>query len=115
MHLVRQRFVVPPALDPVSEMDDQWPEIASRISLPPGASVAVAVGSRGVARLNETVRHVVAKLRELGLEPFIVPAMGSHGGATAEGQTQVLAHRGITEETVGAPIRATMSFPPSAK
>ncbi|HJW75185.1 MAG TPA: DUF362 domain-containing protein, partial [Thermoleophilia bacterium] len=108
MHLVRQRFVVPPAVDPVSEIDDQWPEVASHFSLPPGASVAVAVGSRGVARLNETVRHVVAKLRELGLEPFIVPAMGSHGGATAEGQTQVLAHRGITEETVGAPLRATM-------
>ena len=70
--------------------------------------MAVAVGSRGIGRLPETVRHVVAKLKEQGLEPFIVPAMGSHGGATAQGQTEVLAHRGITPESVGAPVRATM-------
>ena len=108
MHLVRQRFVVPPAVDPAREIDAQWPSLAPRIGLPRGARVAVAVGSRGIGRLPETVRHVVAKLREQGLEPFIVPAMGSHGGATAQGQTDVLAHRGITPESVGAPVRATM-------
>jgi hypothetical protein len=108
MHLVRQHFVVPPAVDPTREIDAQWPALAPRIGLPRGASVAVAVGSRGIGRLPETVSHVVAKLREQGLEPFVVPAMGSHGGATAAGQTGVLAHRGITPESVGAPVRATM-------
>ena len=108
MHLVQQRFVVPPAVDPAHEIDTQWPATAPLIGLPRGASVAVAVGSRGIGRLPETVRHVVAKLKEQGLEPFIVPAMGSHGGATAPGQTEVLAHRGITPESVGAPVLATM-------
>jgi hypothetical protein len=108
VHLVRQRFVTPPAVDPASEIDAQWHEVAARVDLPPGARVAIAVGSRSIGRLTETVRAVVSKLKELGLEPFVVPAMGSHGGATAEGQTDVLAHRGITAENVGAPIRATM-------
>src|SRR2546426_8280237 len=54
--------------------------------LRPGASVAVGVGSRGIANLVEVVRTVVSDLRRRGMEPFIVPAMGSHGGATAEGQ-----------------------------
>ena len=77
-------------------------------ALPRGASVAVAVGSRGIAHLPEVVAAAVAWLKEQGLAPFVVPAMGSHGGATAEGQTQVLARLGVTEETVGAPLRATM-------
>ncbi len=73
-----------------------------------GASVAVAVGSRGIADIDKVATAAVRHLRQQGFEPFIVPAMGSHGGATAEGQAGVLAHLGITEETVGAPIRATM-------
>jgi hypothetical protein len=73
-----------------------------------GASVAVGVGSRGIANLQRIVRQVVARLQELGTRPFIVPAMGSHGGATAEGQAAILAGYGITEEAVGAPVRATM-------
>jgi hypothetical protein len=108
MHLVRQRFATPPAVDPAGEIDAQWPAVAERVALPPGSRVAVAVGSRGIACLPEIVRHVAGKLRHEGLEPFIVPAMGSHGGATAQGQTEVLAHRGVTAESVGAPVRATM-------
>lgn len=108
VHVVRQRFTVPPAVDPAREIDAQWPAISSRVELPRGSRVAVAVGSRGIGRLADTVRHVVGKLKDQGLEPFIVPAMGSHGGATAHGQTGVLAHRGITPESVGAPVHATM-------
>ena len=74
-----------------------------------GASVAVAVGSRGIANLQEVVRTVVSELRAAGAKPFIVPAMGSHGGATAEGQIEILAGYGITSEGVGADIRATMT------
>ena len=73
-----------------------------------GASVAVAVGSRGIAHIPKVVAAAVRHLRQRGFEPFIVPAMGSHGGATAEGQAGVLAHLGVTEASVGAPIRATM-------
>ncbi|HEX6349752.1 MAG TPA: DUF2088 domain-containing protein [Candidatus Dormibacteraeota bacterium] len=70
--------------------------------------VAVGVGSRGIAGLEEIVRAVVGTLKAGGWQPFIVPAMGSHGAATAEGQAEVLAGYGITEARVGAPVRATM-------
>jgi hypothetical protein len=73
-----------------------------------GDRIAVAVGSRGIARLPEIVAAVVDEIKTCGATPFIVPAMGSHGGATAEGQRAVLAHLGITEEAVGAPIESSM-------
>jgi hypothetical protein len=75
---------------------------------PKGGSIAVAVGSRGVANIEIVVRTVVTRLRAAGYDPFIVPAMGSHGGATAAGQAEVLASYGITEANIGAPVRATM-------
>ncbi len=71
-------------------------------------SVAITVGSRGIADIQVVVATLVAAVRELGAEPFIVPAMGSHGGATVEGQRAVLAEYGVTESEVGAPVRATM-------
>ena len=74
----------------------------------PGASIAVAVGSRGIANLNRIVRATVGILKEKGAKPFVVPAMGSHGGATAEGQKEVLESYGVTEEYTGAPIRSSM-------
>jgi hypothetical protein len=73
-----------------------------------GDRVAVAVGSRGIAALVPMVRTVVAELRRHGADPFIVPAMGSHGGATAAGQSAVLARLGVTAESCGAPVRASM-------
>jgi hypothetical protein len=74
----------------------------------PGQSIAVAVGSRGIQGIAGMVAAMVSSLKGLGLKPFIIPAMGSHGGATAEGQQQVLEHMGITEAAVGAPIRSSM-------
>ncbi|MBM4764666.1 lactate racemase domain-containing protein [Bacillus sp. B15-48] len=74
----------------------------------PGMSIAVAVGSRGVDRLVDMTRETVSFLKELGANPFIVPSMGSHGGATAQGQIDVLAHLGVTEDSVGAEIRSSM-------
>ncbi len=73
-----------------------------------GDRIAITGGSRGVANIDIVIKATADYLRELGAKPFVVPAMGSHGGATAEGQRDVLAHYGITEETVGAPIEATM-------
>jgi len=77
-------------------------------TIKPGDSVALTAGSRGIANIPTILRATVDVLRGLGAEPFIVPAMGSHGGGTAEGQTEVLASYGITEETAGAPIKASM-------
>ncbi len=76
--------------------------------LAPGSRVAVAVGSRGIAGLVEVVSTAVSWLKRKGLKPFIVPAMGSHGGATARGQADLLASLGVTPESVGAPVEATM-------
>jgi hypothetical protein len=69
-----------------------------------GKHIAVTVGSRGIARLQEIVRAVCGWLKAQGAQPFIIPAMGSHGGGTAEGQRQVLAHYGVTLEGVGAEV-----------
>ena len=82
------------------------PEIVSRVGS--GKSIAVGVGSRGIAGIDRIVRSVVQCLQELGGEPFIVPTMGSHGGATPQGQADVLARFGITDETMGAPVRSSL-------
>src|ERR687894_350138 len=74
----------------------------------PAGSVAVGVGSRGVGKISDVVAALVGFLKEAGAEPFVVPAMGSHGASTAEGQARVLAHLGVSEERVGCPVRATM-------
>jgi len=74
----------------------------------PGMEIAIAAGSRGVDKFVETVAGTVKFLQDLGAKPFIVPSMGSHGGATAEGQKAVLAHLGVTEESVNAEIRSSM-------
>ena len=75
-----------------------------RIWSKPKAKIAVGVGSRGITNLVEIARMVVAALIERGADPYICPAMGSHGGATSQGQEQMLAKLGITEESVGAPV-----------
>jgi len=73
-----------------------------------GMSVAITAGSRGIHDKATVVRAAGEWLRSVGAEPFVVPAMGSHGGATAEGQVQLLADLGMTPETLGMPIHATM-------
>jgi hypothetical protein len=73
-----------------------------------GMTIAVGGGSRGLTQRVDLLRGTIEGLRELGAEPFVVPAMGSHGGGTAEGQVEMLASLGMTEESVGAEIRATM-------
>ena len=79
-----------------------------RAAIKPGSRVCLAVGSRGIDRIDEVVRATVAWVRAVGAEVFIVPSMGSHGGATAEGQLEVLASYGITPESVGCEIRSSM-------
>lgn len=74
----------------------------------PGQRIAITAGSRGIANIATVIRTVAEEVRAAGAEPFVVPAMGSHGGATVEGQRAVLAEYGITEAEVGAPVLATM-------
>jgi hypothetical protein len=85
-------------------------DVVSRLasSVTPGMTVAVGGGSRGLTDRTALLKGVIAGLRELGAEPFVVPAMGSHGGATAEGQKSMLEHLGMNEKAIGAEIRATM-------
>ncbi len=82
------------------------PQIRNKIK--PGMTIAIGCGSRGVANVAEVAKAVVSEIKALGGEPFIFPAMASHGAATAEGQKQVLEGYGITEAYVGCPLRATM-------
>ena len=74
----------------------------------PGMSIAITAGSRGIANVAVITKAVVDAVKRRGAEPFIVPAMGSHGGATAQGQLEVLAGYGITPKTMGCPIRSSM-------
>ncbi|MDQ6677921.1 MAG: hypothetical protein M3Z09_11550 [Acidobacteriota bacterium] len=76
--------------------------------LKPGSRIAIGVGSRGIANIATIVRAVVQFWKDSGMHPFIFPAMGSHGAATAEGQADVLAHYGIIEETMGCPVVSSL-------
>ena len=78
-------------------------------TLPEGASVAVTAGSRGIHDMPAVLAGAVAELQSRGYEPFVIPAMGSHGGATAEGQRETLEALGTTEKTVGCAIRSSMA------
>ncbi|HEV8645201.1 MAG TPA: lactate racemase domain-containing protein [Burkholderiales bacterium] len=84
----------------------QRPEVRARVKA--GQAIAVGCGSRGIANIATIVKCVIRELQALGARPFIFPAMGSHGAATAEGQKKVLEGYGISEATTGVPVRATM-------
>ena len=105
---VRQKFRTPQIADVAGEVKKAIKEAGVLSRINEDDRVAIAVGSRGVADLPILVRETVAAVMEAGGNPFIVPAMGSHGGATAEGQIDVLLQLGISEESVGAPILSSM-------
>lgn len=105
---VRQQLPSDHLADPAAAVHAELERIGLAERLHPGASVAITAGSRGIADIPLILRTVADVVRAHGGEPFIVPAMGSHGGATVEGQRHVLAEYGITEQSIGAPIRATM-------
>ena len=107
MFKVRQEFPRPEPLDIPATVAAQLASVQDRLQ--PNARVAVTVGSRGIANFREIVRAVLDALTAAGVQPFILPAMGSHGGATPEGQKRILADYGITEETMGVPIEAAMA------
>ncbi len=105
---VKQRFEAPVVNNLPTAITAELDRVDVASIVGKGSSVAVTAGSRGVADIAVIVKATVDYLKRIGVKPFIVPAMGSHGGATAEGQREVLAHYGITEESMGVPIKATM-------
>ncbi len=108
MFRVRQRFEGPRLEDVPGQVDAQLARLKLGAKVKPGQSVAITAGSRGVANVHLILRAAVEHLQGLGARPFVVPAMGSHGGGTAHGQREVVESYGITEEFVGCPIRSGM-------
>ncbi|MFO0869254.1 MAG: lactate racemase domain-containing protein [Pirellulales bacterium] len=105
---VRQRFEAPRVTDIEAEVEAQLAGLQLSNRVKPGQTVAITAGSRGIAQIHRILRAAVRHFQRLGAHPFIVPAMGSHGGGTAEGQRQVIESYGITEAFCGCPIRASM-------
>lgn len=109
---VRQRFPDRSLSNIPATVHEQLQSSRLAAGLRPGASVAILAGSRGISNIATIVRSAAAWFAQHGFQPFIVPAMGSHGGATAEGQAAVLGRYGITEATVGCPVRSSMEVVP---
>ncbi|MFQ6078454.1 MAG: lactate racemase domain-containing protein [Thermodesulfobacteriota bacterium] len=108
MYRIHQRFDTTSIEDVPGAIRREFSRLNVAGNVEPGERVAVAVGSRGIHNLPAIVATVVECLRNMELKPFIFPAMGSHGGATAEGQAKLLNHLGITESSMGVPIISSM-------
>ncbi|HKB36831.1 MAG TPA: lactate racemase domain-containing protein, partial [Gemmataceae bacterium] len=106
---IRQTHSQPVVADLAAEVRRQWQASQVAHSIKPGDRVGVGVGSRGIANLQLMVRTTLQFLRDLGARPFVVAAMGSHGGATAEGQRELLGEYGISEAALGVPVETDMT------
>jgi hypothetical protein len=109
---LRQNVSQPTIKDVAAEVRRQWQQSSLPQRIHRGDRVAVAVGSRGIANLARIVRATAETLHELGAQPFIVAAMGSHGGGTAEGQRQILADYGVSAQNLGVPVCTDMTTVP---
>jgi hypothetical protein len=105
---VRQTFAAPRLEDVGGEVHRQLERLGLHRKIRAGDCVAITAGSRGIAHISLILKTVVDYLKGLGAEPFLVPAMGSHGGGSAEGQRRLLADYGITETTIGCPIHSSL-------
>ena len=105
---IRQKFSLPKINDVYDEILKDFNDKKTNSRIKPGMKVAIGCGSRGIANISEATKAVVDFLLKCGAKPFIFPAMGSHGGATADGQVKVLADYGITEDSMGCPIKSSM-------
>ena len=103
-----QKFEGPELADVQQETRSQLAALELGNKIRPGESVAITAGSRGIANIASIIKAASRHLKDIGAEPFVVPAMGSHGGGTAEGQREILHSYGVTEEYTGAPIRSSM-------
>ncbi len=105
---LRQTFDATRVENVAAEVDTQLSRLKLHEKVQPGQSVAITGGSRGIANIATILRAIVDHCKNLGARPFLVPAMGSHGGGTAEGQQKLLESYGITETSLGCPIRSNM-------
>lgn len=108
MMRIRQHFDAPTLQDIPQPIREELTKIKVSARVKTGDSVAIPVGSRGIAHIALIIKTLVEELKALGAKPFVVPAMGSHGGGTVEGQRAIVEGYGVTEDYIGAPIRATM-------
>jgi hypothetical protein len=105
---VRQTLQRPLVQNIAGEVDKQLAQLDLGSKISPGQTVAISVGSRGIANIALIIKATVEHLKSIDAAPFIVPAMGSHGGGTAAGQQDIIEGYGVTEKFCGCPIRATM-------
>ncbi|MGG3471282.1 lactate racemase domain-containing protein [Neobacillus pocheonensis] len=105
---IEQKFPATRLLDIPGKIHSELIKILPVTGLKQGSEIAITAGSRGICNIVEILRECVNYLKAAGYKPFLVPAMGSHGAATAQGQIEVLHHLGITEESIGAEIRSSM-------
>lgn len=108
MARVRQTFDSQEITDPEAAVRRELSRPEIRSTIRPGMTIAITAGSRGIASHNRILKTIVDMVKEAGAHPFVVPAMGSHGGATAQGQLEVLAGFGITPEYLGCPVKSSM-------
>ena len=108
LYLVRQNFPDRRLADIPATVNQELGGAGFGANLRPGSRIAIGVGSRGIANISTIARSVVDYWKSKGMQPFIFPAMGSHGAATAEGQADVLAHYGIHEATMGCPVISSL-------
>lgn len=108
MARIRRAFPDQHLPDPRLEVRQQLLHLGLREKVKPGARIAITAGSRGMGGLLPLLAGIADAVKEAGGEPFVVPAMGSHGGSVPEGQTEILRLLGVSDESVGAPIRSTM-------
>ena len=109
MYALRQTFAREREEDLRGAVQREIEKLKPHLQVRPGARVAITVGSRGIRNIAAIAGAVVDGVKSLGGRPFIFPAMGSHGGATAEGQAAVLRHYGVTEQAMGCPIQSSMA------
>ncbi|MBT6721816.1 MAG: DUF2088 domain-containing protein [Planctomycetaceae bacterium] len=105
---VRQHFQAVECDDVATEVEVQLTKLNLGQRIKPGDTVAISAGSRGIANIHLAIRGIVQHIQALGAAPFVVPAMGSHGGGTAEGQRAIIEGYGMSEQFLGCPIKATM-------
>ncbi|WP_347551292.1 lactate racemase domain-containing protein [Pseudalkalibacillus hwajinpoensis] len=105
---IKQKFEVESMTDVSKVIEKQFQAIEANQKIKPGMEIAITVGSRGIANIALIVKGIADEVKKRGATPFIIPAMGSHGGATAEGQIEVLEGLDVTEETTGCDIRSSM-------
>ncbi len=106
---IQQNFKTSPIKDIPAKVRTELAGIQPQKIIARGDTVAITAGSRGIANLAVVLGEIIRELKKIGAKPFIIPAMGSHGGATPAGQKKILEHYGVTQKTMGVPVKSSLS------